>query len=421
MTDNREYDVGLVKHLVKEKRFKELALYMKEHNLKLEHNLLVSCDRDFLENNQKLKDLSQYVKKIVLNSSYGATLNSSCVSYDFRLGASTTLSGRLVTKHMAEEINYNTIKKRIHKGGTLIGGDTDSNYFSIGEQCFKDANPDFVYTKQNVVDYINNLTKIVDASFFQAVKDRFHVDDEHADIMHCAREIIGQYGLYVKKKRYAIMVYEDEGHRLDVDGKPGKMKIRGLQTQRADMPKAVKKLLKDMLVKVLTGGQEKDLQQMIVDFTKTEWNVEPWKKGTPKPVNKLKQYMEKLKEGCDGMTAQKTTIPSQVRGAINWNNLIDYYGDTQTKKFMGGEKCLMCKLLPNNMLKMDVVCIPIDIDPTTIPQWFKDLPFDVERTDEAVINTTIDSIFGILNWNLHLSALTENQNDDIELEDVIQL
>ena len=76
----------------------------------------------------------------------------------------------------------------------------------------------------------------------------------------------------------------------------------------------------------------------------------------------------------------------------------------------------MCKLKPENMLKLDVVCIPIDIDPTTIPQWFKDLPFDTERTDEAVINKTIDSIFGILGWDLHLSSLTKPVVDDSDLD-----
>ena len=201
----------------------------------------------------------------------------------------------------------------------------NSNYFSIGCKAFREANPDFVYTKENVVQYVDKLTAYVDGTFAEAMKEHHHVDDAHADIMHCAREIVGDYGLYIKKKRYAIMVYDDEGHRQDVDGKPGELKIRGIQTQRADMPKAVKKLLKDMLVKVLTGGTEQEVQKMIVDFSQSEWDVEPWKKGTPKPVNKLNQYMEKLKEGCDGMTAQKITIPSQVRGAINWNNLIHVY------------------------------------------------------------------------------------------------
>ena len=416
MVDIRDYDVKVVKQLVSEKNYPELAKYMKEHGLVIKGGKVKSKNIEWLESNQKLYDLMQYIKKIVINSSYGSLLNCSCVVYDFRLGASTTLTGRLVTKHMAERINDYTIKKCIHTGGTLIGGDTDSEYLSIGCKAFREANPDFVYTKENVTQYVDKLTAYVDSTFAKAMKDHHHVDDEHADIMHCAREIVGDYGLYIKKKRYAIMVYDDEGHRQDVDGKPGKLKIRGIQTQRADMPKAVKKLLKDMLVKVLTGGTEQEVQQMVLNFSQTEWDVEPWKKGTPKPVNKLNQYMEKLKEGCDGMNAQKITIPSQVRGAINWNNLIDYYGDTQTKKFAGGEKCLMCKLKPENMLKLDVVCIPIDIDPTTIPQWFKDLPFDTERTDEAVINKTIDSIFGILGWDLHLSSLTKPVVDDSDLD-----
>ena len=162
MADIRDYDVKVVKQLVSEKNYPELAKYMKEHGLFIKGGKVKSKNAEWLENNQKLYDLSQYVKKICCNSAYGGLLQSSCIAYDFRLGSSTTLTGRLVTKHMAERINDYTIKKRIYTGGTLIGGDTDSNYFSIGCKAFRDVNPDFVYTKENVVQYVNKLTSYVD-------------------------------------------------------------------------------------------------------------------------------------------------------------------------------------------------------------------------------------------------------------------
>ena len=35
-----------------------------------------------------------------------------------------------------------------------------------------------------------------------------------------AREIVAESGLYITKKRYAALVYDVEGFRSDVDGKP---------------------------------------------------------------------------------------------------------------------------------------------------------------------------------------------------------
>ena len=139
MADIRDYDVKVVKQLVSEKNYPELAKYMKEHGLVIKDGKVKSKNTEWLENNQKLYDLSQYVKKICCNSAYGGLLQSSCIAYDFRLGSSTTLTGRLVTKHMAERINDYTIKKCIYTGGTLIGGDTDSEKFDT-KHTICDAN-----------------------------------------------------------------------------------------------------------------------------------------------------------------------------------------------------------------------------------------------------------------------------------------
>ena len=102
MADIRDYDVKVVKQLVSEKNYPELAKYMKEHGLVIKGGKVKSKNTEWLESNQKLFDLQQYVSKIYLNSAYGATLSESCIAYDFRFGSSTTLTGRLVTKHRAE-------------------------------------------------------------------------------------------------------------------------------------------------------------------------------------------------------------------------------------------------------------------------------------------------------------------------------
>jgi DNA polymerase elongation subunit (family B) len=45
-------------------------------------------------------DKRQLVRKILLNSAYGALLNEHCRFYDKRIGQSVTLSGRQIVKHM---------------------------------------------------------------------------------------------------------------------------------------------------------------------------------------------------------------------------------------------------------------------------------------------------------------------------------
>ena len=76
-------------------------------------------------------DKRQLVKKINLNSLYGAILNPGCRFFDARIGQSTTLTGRQIVKHMNAKINELVAGEYNHVGQSNIYADTDSAYFSI--------------------------------------------------------------------------------------------------------------------------------------------------------------------------------------------------------------------------------------------------------------------------------------------------
>ena len=75
-------------------------------------------------------DKRQLVKKINLNSLYGAILNPGCRFFDKRIGQSTTLTGRRITRHMGAKVNELLTGSYDHTGDTIIYGDTDSVYFT---------------------------------------------------------------------------------------------------------------------------------------------------------------------------------------------------------------------------------------------------------------------------------------------------
>ncbi len=57
---------------------------------------------------QKMKNIGtsdNLLKKINLNSLYGAILNPGCRFFDKRIGQSTTLTGRAIAKHMDAYVN----------------------------------------------------------------------------------------------------------------------------------------------------------------------------------------------------------------------------------------------------------------------------------------------------------------------------
>jgi hypothetical protein len=69
-------------------------------------------------------DKRQLVKKINLNSLYGAILNPGCRFFDGRIGQSTTLTGRQIAKHMASKVNEIITGEYDHVGKAVIYGDS---------------------------------------------------------------------------------------------------------------------------------------------------------------------------------------------------------------------------------------------------------------------------------------------------------
>lgn len=404
----KEYDVKDLKELATTDNVEKLKTFMYNHGLLINDNKIEPVNKEYYIEKRDYWDLEQYLRKINLNSSYGALLQSGSTFYDFRLGASTTYSGRKIVQHMASKLNELAVGEYKHTGGIVVYGDTDSTYFSVATPEFKQKHTDFEYTKENVIKYVDWIAEEVDKSYAEHVRKIFHVTEVNSQIIKAGREIIATRGIYVSKKRYALMVYDDEGTRKDVHGKPGKMKIKGLQTQRADTPMVVRNLLKSMLESLLVDGDREKLIELIRKFKENDWNtLKPWEKGTPKACNKLEYYTEEYRK------TNKCSV-GHVLGAINWNRLIDVYDDKVSPKVLDGGKVLVCKVNPKNQFGIKSISIPRDIN--TVPEWFKQLPFDEQSMKDSVVNKTMDSIFGILNWGLSLEAI---QEENEELNDIL--
>jgi DNA polymerase elongation subunit (family B) len=88
----------------------------------LQKQLKAATDKE----EQEFLDKRQLVRKILLNSAYGALLNAHCRFYDKRIGQSTTLTGRQIVKHMSAHLNEAICGVYDHTGDSIIYNDTDS-------------------------------------------------------------------------------------------------------------------------------------------------------------------------------------------------------------------------------------------------------------------------------------------------------
>jgi DNA polymerase elongation subunit (family B) len=337
----------------------------------------------------------QLVKKINLNSLYGALLNPGCRFFDMRIGQSITLTGRSITKHMAAKTNEIIAGEYDHKGTGIVYGDTDSVYFTAYPLVQKEVEEGkMTWTKESCIELYDKIADEVNKSFPRFMYEAFHAPDNKGKIIKGGREIVASKGLYITKKRYAALIYDLEGVRHDIDGKPGKVKAMGLDLKRSDTPAYVQDFLSDVLLMVLTDKQEPEIIKFIQDF-RLKFRERPgWEKGTPKRVNNLTEYVRKEQR------MGKANMPGHVRAAMNWNNVKKMYKDQHSMDIMDGAKVIVCKL-KNNPLGYTSIAYPVD--ELRIPQWFKDLSFDDEAMEQAIINKKLDNLIGVLDFDIGAS------------------
>ena len=337
-------------------------------------------------------DKRQLVKKINLNSLYGAILNPGCRFFDKRIGQSTTLTGRQIVKHMSAEVNKTITGEYDHVGKSVIYGDTDSVYFSAYPVLKDDIESGAVpWDKDKVVQLYDQIAEQVNSTFDKFMAQAFHCPKSRSEVIAAGREIVGSSGLYITKKRYAILVYDDEGDRKDVDGKPGKVKAMGLDLRRSDTPVYMQEFLMEILLMVLQDYAEEDILERITKFRKEFEAMPGWEKGSPKRANKIGYYqgLEK-KQG-------KANMPGHVRAAINWNTLKRMNGDRYSQEIVDGMKVIVCKMKQN---PLGYTSVAYPTDELRLPDWFKELPFDDAAMSETIIDNKLDNLIGVLNYDL---------------------
>jgi DNA polymerase elongation subunit (family B) len=351
-------------------------------------------------------DKRQLVRKILLNSAYGALLNEHCRFYDKRIGQSVTLCGRQIVKHMSAQINEIITGKYDHYGDSIVYGDTDSCYFSAWPTLSSQVEKgELEWNKELCVQLYDNISEQANETFASFCERAFHVPRKMC-VIKAGREIISDRSLFITKKRYAVNIFDKEGKRLDTNGKQGKIKAMGLDLKRADTPKYVQDFLFEVLEMVLGGKSREDVIERIKEFKIELGNQESWTKGSPKSVNKLTMYGELEANSRTG----KANMPGHVRAALNYNYLRRVNSDNYSMKIVDGMKVVVCKL-KSNPLGFTSVAYPVD--ELRLPRWFTELPFDDSAMEATLVDKKIDNLLGVLNWDLKANTDTNSTFDDL--------
>lgn len=323
---------------------------------------------------------------------------------------------------MNAAINKEITGEYDYVGDGIVYADTDSCYFSAYEVLHaKEGYEDFEWSRENIIALYDMIAENANLTFPDFMRRTFNTTLERGAIIKAGRELVGSKGLFIKKKKYAILVYDLENTRLDVDGKAGKLKAMGLDLKRADTPKKMQKFLEKVLMDLLTEVPTERIFDAIREFRREFASSPGWEKGTPKAVNALADYTDKRVKAHKDATnfsakqlagvkgkKNKVQVPWHVEAAMHWNELCEINGDRYSMRIGDGSKTVCCTL-KKNALNMQRVAYPID-EPH-LPEWFKALPFDHAIMENTIIDKKLTNLVGVLEWDLSLTK--DHLADDI--------
>lgn len=292
------------------------------------------------------------------------------------------------------------------------------------ETFVKEAYKDFEWNKDNVEQLYLMVAGMVDDSFPDFMNTTFNTGIDRGRIIAAGLEIIGTRGIFLKKKRYTILKYHEDGDRLDKDGKPGKLKNMGTELKRSDTPKYVQDFLEELMMDLLTGEEESVMRTKVMDF-KREFVTKPaWHKGMPKTIKGMSKYQESFEDiNIDYLerTYDKTKGCSvgHAVASFNWNKLRELNGDFESLEITDGMKITVCDIKGETkygrLFGKEMKKIAYPTEQERLPVWFKELPFDTDSMGTNVINKKLDNVFGILDMDIgiHDDISVDLDNNDL--------
>ena len=340
-------------------------------------------------------DMIQMVRKIFLNATYGAYLNTAFRFFDPRLGRSVTLTGRCITKHMIREGCRVMTGNYDFDRDAIVYGDTDSAYLTMVKYLKDKGVEASMDNADEIIKIADGLGEDINQSFPAFMDRDFLIGEERGGVIRAGREVVADSGLFGDnvKKRYALHVIDNEGERCD------KMKIMGMETRRSDTPAYIQDFLEDRLTDVVK--HRKSYEEV----------REPWKRGSPCRVSnltvnakKIENYERAKSEGY--IDLKKPTTHFSVKAANNTNHLMELFDEHHWDTLNDGDKIEILQLRDN---PFDMESVAIRAGEVFVPKWFQELPFDNAAHEHKLITKKMGNIFSAIGWSFE--PITDFRNE----------
>ena len=355
-------------------------------------------DRELLSlRDQTVKDVAKFnnfqmVRKICLNSAYGAVGNQYFRYFKLANAEAITLSGQTSIRWIEDRLNKYLNELLKTDNDYVIAVDTDSVYLNLGPLVdkFLAKQKDDKEKVVNLLDKVcqDKLEPFIDGCYVK-LADYVNAYDQK---MQMKRENIADRGIWTAKKRYILNVWDSEGVRYEEP----KLKIMGIEAVKSSTPAPCRKMIKDGL-RVMMEGTEDEMIKFI-DQARLEFNkLSVAELSFPRSisdVNKHKSHTTIYGKGC----------PIHVRGSLLHNHYVKERGlDNKYSLINNGDKIKFVYLKKANPIRENVISFLNDFPYELGLDKYIDYELQFNKAFLEPVKVILDSI----GWNVEKVANLE--------------
>ena len=375
-----------------EKMYEERSVYKRK---------MIDCQKRQQAGEKNLeKDITKYhnfqlVRKIQLNSAYGAIGNQYFRYYSTDMAEAVTHSGQLSIRWIANKLNK-FLNKTI---GTedydyVVGSDTDSVYLRLGKLVETVCGEK---SKAEIVNFLDKASEeIIEPFIDKQYQQLAELMSAYSNKMQMGREVVAERAVWTAKKRYAMNVWDSEGVRYDTP----KLKIMGIETTRSSTPAIVREKLKEAIKLILTTD-EKTIQIFTDEVRDEFFSQEPETIAFPRSVSNLEKY-------ASSSDIYSSRTPIAVKGSLIYNHYIKLKGlENKYELIQNGDKIKFTYLKEPNPV-CGVKGDKVISFPTKIPKEL-DLHRFVDYNMQFVKSflDPLETILGVIGWKSKEEATLE--------------
>lgn len=358
----------------------------------LTNEQLKELHQETIRNVSKYSNFQQ-VRKIQLNSLYGALGNQYFRHYRLENAEAITTTGQVAIRWIERKVNE-YLNKILKTKDTdyVIASDTDSIYINFGP-LVGIINTDG-YDSQRLVFLLN---KFCEDKLGPFIDDSY---DELSEYLQCyektlvmKRECISERGIWTAKKRYILNVWDSEGVRYEQP----KLKIMGIEAVRSSTPSSCRKYIHEALKIIMEGTEERLIE--FIEEKRIEHQTLPLSEiAFPRSANNIDKYK-------DHTTLFRKGTPIHIRAVIMYNHYIrEHKLENKYNLIANGEKIKYLYMKVPNPMGQNVFGFISDIP----PEFNLNKYIDYDIMFEKGFIDPIKSILEVIGWATEKTTTLES-------------